>query len=115
MSDALKEAGLILTDLGPCVGVICRAEDSWLACATLKAARPPLVGGSVCLPCSKSLAFALEDVGSSDQPPLSYTSSLNTLHLITSHLLMVHYYSTAIDCKGKSTLTETGFYELVAA
>lgn len=36
-----KEAEFILTDLGPCRRVICRAEDSWLACASLKAAWSP--------------------------------------------------------------------------
>lgn len=36
-----KEVQFILTDLGPCPRVICRAEDSWLACASLTAAQSP--------------------------------------------------------------------------
>ncbi|CAB1418515.1 unnamed protein product [Pleuronectes platessa] len=69
-SDVSKQAGFILTDLGPFLRVICRADDSWLACATPMApppAPPPTDPGSACLARRKSLVLhllALKDLRS---------------------------------------------------
>ncbi|KAA8594157.1 hypothetical protein FQN60_004991 [Etheostoma spectabile] len=68
VSDVLNEAGFILTDLGLCLRVICRAGDSWLACSSLKAAWPPPTDLSTRLPLKEPLVLhllALKDLGSS--------------------------------------------------
>ena len=98
-SDVLKQAGFTLTDLGPFLRVICRAEDSWLACATRMApppAPPPTDPGSACLslsqeiPCTTSVGSqrlaVFNAVLCSSTPPKAKPPPLDTNHLSLLYL-----------------------------
>ncbi len=122
-SDVLKEAEFILTDLGPCLRVICRPEDSWLACTSLKAAWPPPTDLRTRLsllqesPCSTSVGSQRLGVFmlSPSAKPLLLTHNIWVYSIshfshpcpYPSLLFTPHYFPTATRWNGTSPMTET--------